>query len=74
MNITSYSGFQSGGDVEYSSGDLGQLRFQDVGEGSVKISSSAGFTKEEFLRVLVKELLLFLRCILESGLVVLKLI
>ncbi|XP_031247311.1 uncharacterized protein LOC116105027 [Pistacia vera] len=34
MNVTSYSGFQ---DVEYSSGDLGRLRVQDVGEGSVKI-------------------------------------
>ncbi|XVE62284.1 hypothetical protein DITRI_Ditri06bG0105700 [Diplodiscus trichospermus] len=37
MNVTSYSGFQSGSDLEYSSGDLGQLRVQDVGEGSVKI-------------------------------------
>ncbi|OMO96503.1 hypothetical protein COLO4_15235 [Corchorus olitorius] len=37
MNVTSYSGFQSGADLEYSSGDLGQLRVQDVGEGSVKI-------------------------------------
>ncbi|XP_021282358.1 uncharacterized protein LOC110415143 [Herrania umbratica] len=37
MNVTSYSGFQAGADVEYSSGDLGQLRVQDVGEGSVKI-------------------------------------
>ncbi|XP_017977739.1 PREDICTED: uncharacterized protein LOC18599529 isoform X2 [Theobroma cacao] len=30
-------GFQAGADFEYSSGDLGQLRVQDVGEGSVKI-------------------------------------
>ncbi|KAK6232548.1 hypothetical protein SCA6_002621 [Theobroma cacao] len=37
MNVTSYSGFQAGADFEYSSGDLGQLRVQDVGEGSVKI-------------------------------------
>ncbi|XWS58728.1 hypothetical protein CRYUN_Cryun08bG0059500 [Craigia yunnanensis] len=37
MNVTSYSGFQSGADLEYSSGDLGKLRVQDVGEGSVKI-------------------------------------
>ncbi|KAK9271958.1 hypothetical protein L1049_002325 [Liquidambar formosana] len=37
MNITSYSGFQSGMDVEYSSEDMGRLRVQDVGEGSVKI-------------------------------------
>ncbi|KAG4177394.1 hypothetical protein ERO13_A11G303500v2 [Gossypium hirsutum] len=37
MNVTSYSGFQSGADLEFSSGDLGQLRVQDVGEGSVKI-------------------------------------
>ncbi|KAM7272935.1 hypothetical protein ACFE04_027599 [Oxalis oulophora] len=35
MNITSFSGFQS----DYSSGDddVGRLRVQDVGEGSVKI-------------------------------------
>ncbi|KAK8712164.1 hypothetical protein V6N13_147411 [Hibiscus sabdariffa] len=37
MNVTSYSGFQAGPDLEFSSGDLGQLRVQDVGEGSVKI-------------------------------------
>ncbi|KAL5542082.1 hypothetical protein UlMin_009792 [Ulmus minor] len=37
MNITSYSGFSSGMDAEYSSGDMEQLRVQDVGEGSVKI-------------------------------------
>ncbi|POO02043.1 Tyrosine-protein kinase [Trema orientale] len=37
MNVTSYSGFPSAADVEYSSGDMGQLRVQDVGEGSVKI-------------------------------------
>ncbi|XP_061993168.1 uncharacterized protein LOC133711023 [Rosa rugosa] len=36
MNITSFSG-SPGTDNEYSSGDLGQLRVQDVGEGSVKI-------------------------------------
>ncbi|GAY56638.1 hypothetical protein CUMW_173430 [Citrus unshiu] len=34
MNITSYSGLR---DIEYSSGDLGRLGVQDVGEGSVKI-------------------------------------
>jgi hypothetical protein len=33
----SYSGFQSGTDIEYSYGDLSRLRVQDVGEGSVKI-------------------------------------
>lgn len=37
MNITSYSGPQLGLDLEYSSQDVGRLRFQDVGEGSVKI-------------------------------------
>ncbi|XP_030506838.2 uncharacterized protein LOC115721879 [Cannabis sativa] len=37
MNVTSYSGFPSGVDTEYSSGGMGQLRVQDVGEGSVKI-------------------------------------
>ncbi|GKV51483.1 hypothetical protein SLEP1_g58134 [Rubroshorea leprosula] len=46
MNVTSYAGFQSGADLEFSS--PGQLRVQDVGEGSVKISSPfAGFMKEE---------------------------
>ncbi|GMH09117.1 hypothetical protein Nepgr_010957 [Nepenthes gracilis] len=35
MNITSYSGLQSG--LEYASEDIGKLRIQDVGEGSVKI-------------------------------------
>lgn len=39
-NPDSYSGFQLGEGVEYSSGDLGQLRVQDVGEGSVKIRCS----------------------------------
>ncbi|KAA8540149.1 hypothetical protein F0562_026841 [Nyssa sinensis] len=37
MNVTSYSGFRSGLDIEYSSEDIGRLRVQDVGEGSVKI-------------------------------------
>lgn len=37
MNITSYSGFQGGIDVGYYSEDVGKLRTQDVGEGSVKI-------------------------------------
>ncbi|KAI5347851.1 uncharacterized protein LOC110760957 [Prunus avium] len=37
MNITSSSGSPLGEDTEYSSGDLGRLRVQDVGEGSVKI-------------------------------------
>ncbi|XP_058206424.1 uncharacterized protein LOC131319957 isoform X3 [Rhododendron vialii] len=37
MNVTSYSGPQFGLDVEYSSEDMGRLRVQDVGEGSVKI-------------------------------------
>lgn len=51
MNITSFSGSPLGTDAEYSSGDLGRLRGQDVGEGSVKISSFAGYMKGEFLRV-----------------------
>lgn len=42
MNITSYSGLQSGTDVEYLPGDLGRLRVQDVGEGNVKISLYEG--------------------------------
>ncbi|KAK2972870.1 hypothetical protein RJ640_028398 [Escallonia rubra] len=37
MNITSYSGFQPGFDIESSPGDVERLRVQDVGEGSVKI-------------------------------------
>ncbi|KAJ4951486.1 hypothetical protein NE237_028318 [Protea cynaroides] len=37
MNITSYSKFQPGPDVEYSTKDMEQLRVQDVGEGTVKI-------------------------------------
>lgn len=37
MNITSYSGLQPGMDMEYSPVDIGRLRVQDVGEGSVKI-------------------------------------
>ncbi|XP_012070228.1 uncharacterized protein LOC105632456 isoform X2 [Jatropha curcas] len=38
MNITSYSGYQSGMDLEYSSAvNMGQLKMQDVGEGGVKI-------------------------------------
>ncbi|KAF5450664.1 hypothetical protein F2P56_030993, partial [Juglans regia] len=74
MNITSYSGFQSGTDIEYSSGDLGRLRVQDVGEGSVKISSFAGFTKGEFPRVHLEGLRFFLRFILDNELVVWKLI
>jgi hypothetical protein len=35
--VPSYSGLQSGTDVEYLPGDLGRLRVQDVGEGNVKI-------------------------------------
>ncbi|KAF8380732.1 hypothetical protein HHK36_028222 [Tetracentron sinense] len=37
MNITSYSSFQSGLDMEYSTEDMGRLKVQDVGEGPVKI-------------------------------------
>ncbi|XP_059624936.1 uncharacterized protein LOC132268174 isoform X2 [Cornus florida] len=37
MNITSYSGFQSGLDIGNPSEDFGRLRVQDVGEGTVKI-------------------------------------
>lgn len=35
--VCSYSGLQSGTDMEYVQGDIGRLRAQDVGEGSVKI-------------------------------------
>ncbi|GER46787.1 protein kinase family protein [Striga asiatica] len=37
MNITSYSGLQSRMGMEISPEDVGRLRSQDVGEGSVKI-------------------------------------
>ncbi|CAA0824749.1 Protein kinase superfamily protein [Striga hermonthica] len=37
VNITSYSGLQSRMDMEISREDVGRLRSQDVGEGSVKI-------------------------------------
>ncbi|KAG2708889.1 hypothetical protein I3760_05G213300 [Carya illinoinensis] len=50
MNITSYSGFQSGTDIDYSSGDLGRLRVQDVGEGSVKIRLYEGRVSQGPLR------------------------
>ncbi|XP_041011013.1 uncharacterized protein LOC121254884 [Juglans microcarpa x Juglans regia] len=50
MNITSYSGLQSGTDIEYSSGDLGRLRVQDVGEGSVKIRLYEGRVSQGPLR------------------------
>lgn len=74
MNITSYSGFQSGTDIEYSSGDLSRLGVQEVGEGTVKISSFAGFTKGEFLRVHLEGCQLFLRFILDNELVERRLI
>lgn len=44
--ITSYSGLQSGMDIQISTQDIGRLKVQDVGEGSVKISVIVGFTKE----------------------------
>ncbi|KAL6320075.1 hypothetical protein AAG906_004474 [Vitis piasezkii] len=50
MNITSYSGFQPGLDVEYSSEDMGRLRVQDVGEGSVKIRLYEGIITQGPLR------------------------
>ncbi|KAL8049243.1 hypothetical protein ABFS82_06G008800 [Erythranthe guttata] len=37
MNITSYSGFQSGMGMEFVPEDVGRFRAQDVGEGSVNI-------------------------------------
>ncbi|KAL1213039.1 hypothetical protein V5N11_001044 [Cardamine amara subsp. amara] len=37
MNVTSYSGLQSGSDFEYTSDDIGRLKAQDIGEGGVKI-------------------------------------
>ncbi|KAH7522225.1 hypothetical protein FEM48_Zijuj07G0115800 [Ziziphus jujuba var. spinosa] len=50
MNITSYAGFQSGTDSEYSSGDVGRLKVQDVGEGSVKIRLYEGRVSQGPLR------------------------
>lgn len=37
MNVTSYTGLQSGSDFEYTSDDIGRLKSQDIGEGAVKI-------------------------------------
>ncbi|GLT95069.1 hypothetical protein SLE2022_127740 [Rubroshorea leprosula] len=48
MNVTSYSGFQSGADLEFSS--PGQLRVQDVGEGSVKIRLYEGRIAQGLLK------------------------
>lgn len=42
MNITSFSGSPSGLDDEFAPGDMGRLRVQDVGEGSVKIRLYGG--------------------------------
>ncbi|KAE8077488.1 hypothetical protein FH972_016048 [Carpinus fangiana] len=50
MNITSYSGFQSGTDIEYSSRDLSRLGVQDVGEGTVKIRLYEGRVSQGSLR------------------------
>ncbi|KAF3456915.1 hypothetical protein FNV43_RR01569 [Rhamnella rubrinervis] len=51
MNITSYTGFQSGTDsTEYSTADVGRLRVQDVGEGSVKIRLYEGRVSQGPLR------------------------
>ncbi|XP_024018037.1 uncharacterized protein LOC21393593 isoform X3 [Morus notabilis] len=50
MNVTSYSGFPSNADGEYSSGDMGQLRVQDVEEGSVKIRLYEGRVSQGPLR------------------------
>lgn len=48
MNVTSYSGLQSGMGMDYAvSEDIGSFKVQDVGEGNVTISSFAGFMKEE---------------------------
>lgn len=59
MNITSYTGFPSVPDIEFPPEDIPRLRVPDVGEGSVKVSSFAGFTKEEYLRAHLEELQLF---------------
>lgn len=37
MNVTSYSGLQSGAEFESTSDDIGRLKSQDIGEGGVKI-------------------------------------
>lgn len=42
MNITSFSGSPSGLDDQFAPGDMGRLRVQDVGEGSVKIRLYGG--------------------------------
>ncbi|XP_038726117.1 uncharacterized protein LOC120017114 isoform X2 [Tripterygium wilfordii] len=50
MNVTSYSGFQSGAETEFSSRALGQLGLQDVGEGNVKIRLYEGRIAQGSLR------------------------
>lgn len=48
MNVTSYSGLQSGMGMDYAVlEDIRNFKVQDIGEGSVKISSVAGFMKVE---------------------------
>ncbi|XP_061354595.1 uncharacterized protein LOC133299169 [Gastrolobium bilobum] len=50
MNVTSYSAFPSGTGNEYSYADLGELKTQDVGEGSVKIRLYEGRVSQGLLR------------------------
>lgn len=73
MNVTSYPAFPSGANAEFSPGDLGELKIQDIHEGSVKINSFADFMKEEFLRAFLEEPQLFLRFIPDNELEELRL-
>lgn len=50
MNVTSYPAFPSGAITEFSPGDLGELKIQDVREGSVKIKLYEGRVSEGPLR------------------------
>jgi len=73
MNVTSYTGLQSGSDFEYTSDDIGRLKSQDIGEGAVKISLYADYIKDEYLRVHFEERLSSLRSTPDSVLVELRL-
>ncbi|KAI9084310.1 hypothetical protein K1719_033652 [Acacia pycnantha] len=50
MNVTSYPAFPSGAITEFSPGDLGELKMQDIREGSVKIKLYEGRVSEGPLR------------------------
>ncbi|XP_028798813.1 uncharacterized protein LOC114754211 [Neltuma alba] len=50
MNVTSYPAFPSGAITEFSPGDLGELKIQEIREGSIKIRLYEGRVAEGPLR------------------------